>query len=173
MTSASYADRLSLSALADRLIFGNDQTFDPDDAEEVARILPHPPRPSFARRWLGDFHAKGSVSGGSTMGAAAGVGGVRIENDKLSFDLDSAGRWVVRAGQWKFRRVLSAIIIEQVMADGDDGRAARVEFEGDRAVRIGLLQTREITIARLLGHRLSFSRSWYCPWKVPSAGVGS
>jgi hypothetical protein len=101
-TSAN--DRLLLSAIADRLIFGDAHTFSSDDAQELARLLPVMPGPSFLSRLLPDITAKGSLPGRSTSGSAAGVGNISINDDNFSFDVDSRGRRVVRAGQWKMIR---------------------------------------------------------------------
>jgi hypothetical protein len=161
-TSAN--DRLLLSAIADRLIFGDAQTFSSDDAQELARLLPVMPGPSFLSRLLPDITAKGSLPGRSTSGSAAGVGNISINDDNFSFDVDSRGRRVVRAGQWKMIRTGSAIEIEQVMADdGDDGRTARVEFRREEPVRMCLLMMTEVNIGPL-----SFARGRFRHWKMPA-----
>ena len=53
-----------------------------------------------------------------SAGFAAGVGNVSVGGDRLKFDLDSQGRRIVRAGQWKLSWAGKSIEIEQVMADG-------------------------------------------------------
>jgi hypothetical protein len=127
--SISSNDRLLLSAIADRLIFGDEHSFRAEDATELARLLPTMPRANIFQRLLPDLAVKGSLPGRSASGFAAGVGNISLKDNNRSFDFDSRGRRVVRAGQWKLMRSGRGIEIEQVMADdGDDGRTALVEF---------------------------------------------
>jgi len=158
-------DRLLLSALADRLIFGHESTFNLDDARELSRLLPVMPRANILQRLLPDLAVKGSLPGKSASGFAAGVGNVSLNDKTRSFDFDSRGRRVVRAGQWKLMRSGRGIEIEQVMADdGDEGRTALVEFRQDEPVRMCLLTIVEFNIGPLC---LATGR--FKPWKVPIA----
>jgi hypothetical protein len=167
--TANANDRLLLSAIADRLIFGAPHTFSRDDARELARLLPVMPGTGWLSRLLPDISAKGSLPGRSTAGFAAGLGGVSLKGDHFSFDLDSRGRRVVRAGQWKLIRSGQAIEIEQVMADdGDEGRTARVEFRQGEPVRMCLLMATEINIGPL-----SLAKGQFQPWKVPDEGLAA
>jgi hypothetical protein len=70
----------------------------------------------------------------------------------------------VRAGQWKLFRFPSAIGIEQVMADdGDDARAALLEFSKGKPTRMLLMVQSELSIGPI---SLGFGR--YTPWKLPA-----
>jgi len=116
-------DRIQLAAVVDRLIFGHDTTFDAEDARELNRLLPDNVRTGFFGRFL-RVGVKASMSG-NTQGYAAGVGNVRIADDK-SFEFDSRGRHILRAGQWKLCRCGRDIEIEQVMdAVGEKGALVR------------------------------------------------
>ena len=111
-------DRLQLAAVVDRLIYGHDTTFDAEDARTLDRLLPDSARVGFFSQFL-HFNLKAKMSG-----SAAGVGSVRIPDDK-SFEFDSRGRRIVRAGQWKLCRSGRDIEIEQVMnTEGDKGALA-------------------------------------------------
>jgi hypothetical protein len=160
----SAADRLQLSALADRLIFGDPDRFDRADALELAQLLPPSVRRALWRRLLPDIQARGQLPGKTSAGFAAGIGQVSLKEPGGSFSLDSRGRHVFRAGQWKFFRSGNSIEIEQVMADDTDvGRTARVDYRNDEPVRMCLLQRKEITIGFLC-----FGMAEFQPWKTPS-----
>jgi hypothetical protein len=73
-------DRLQIAAVVDRLIYGHDTTFDAEDARALDRLLPDNVRAGFLSRFL-SFNLKVSISGNS-QGYAAGVGNVRIPDDK-------------------------------------------------------------------------------------------
>jgi hypothetical protein len=162
-------DRLVLSAIAERLIFDDAETFNPEDARELARLLPVTP----AMRWLSrlwpDVVVSGSLPGRSAAGFAAGVGNASFKEDGPSFSLDSRGRRVVRAGQWKLIRIGGNIEIEQVMADdSDEGRTARVDFRRGEPVRMCLLATVGFAIGPL-----HVSTGRFRPWKVPARDCGA
>jgi hypothetical protein len=126
-----HVDRFLIAAIVDRLIYGNDTTFQPDDARTLLHALPHRRSPWF------EFGVAGKVSGGSVKGYAAGVGDVKLPDDKArQFHYSSAKDAYVRAGQWKLMwikgRGCQYVDIEQVMADfTDEGRGARVRYSGD------------------------------------------
>jgi hypothetical protein len=163
--SISSNDRLLLSAIADRLIFGDEHSFRAEDATELARLLPTMPRANIFQRLLPDLAVKGSLPGRSASGFAAGVGNISLKDNNRSFDFDSRGRRVVRAGQWKLMRSGRGIEIEQVMADdGDDGRTALVEFRQGEPVRMCLLTIVEFHIGPLC---LATGR--FKPWKLPAS----
>jgi hypothetical protein len=157
------SDRILLSALADRLIFGDEATFSLDDARELARLMPQMPRAGLFKRFLPDLVVKGTLPGRSASGFAAGVGNVSLNDDKRSLDYDSRGRQVVRAGQWKLLRSGRGIEIEQVMADdGDEGRTALVEYRDGEPVRMCLL-----TLVSLQIGPICISTGRFKPWKMP------
>jgi hypothetical protein len=162
-TATTGQTRLLLSALADRLVFGDPDTFDPADARELASLMPPS---SWSARWLGDwvpeFRVKGEMPGSSSAGFAAGVGNVSVGGDRLTFDLDSHGRRIVRAGQWKLSWSGQSIQIEQVMADNlEDGRTALVKFRGGAPIGMDLLATTDMTIGVF-----TFTRAVFNPWKT-------
>jgi hypothetical protein len=157
-------DRFVLSAIADRLIFGDADTFRRDDALELARLLPVTAPPGFLARLLPDIRARGSMPGRSATGFAAGIGNVSLKDEKVAFDLDSRGRRVVRAGQWKLFRGNGTIEIEQVMADdADEARTARVEYRRGEPERMCLLMLTEFHVGPLC---LATGR--FRPWKRPA-----
>ena len=136
-----------LSALEERLIYGDGDTFSRQDAPDLAELLPSPGWRARLAEWLPDVGVRGSLPGASAAGFAAGVGNTSMPGEKITFDLDSRGRRVVRAGQWKLHRTSKGIEIEQVMADdADEGRSARVEFERDEPVRMTLQTVVEFSI---------------------------
>jgi hypothetical protein len=156
-------DRILLSALADRLIFGDEQTFRREDATELARLLPPTARAGFFRRFLPDLIVKGTLPGKSASGFAAGVGNVSLNDSKRSLDYDSRGRAVMRAGQWKLLRSGRGIEIEQVMADdADEGRTALIEYRDGEPHQMCLL-----TIVALQIGPLCIATGRFKPWKKP------
>jgi hypothetical protein len=155
-------ERLLLSAIADRLVFGDVGSFRREDALELLRLLP---RPLGSGLWEQIFRLRvqGSFSGRSATGFAADVGDVSFGGDEVAFDMDSRGRKVVRAGQWKLFVTRNTIEIEQVGADdADEGRTARVEFVRGEPVRMTLLAISEVVIGPL-----AFAKTTFRPWKVP------
>jgi hypothetical protein len=157
------SDRFVLSALADRLVFGDTETFSRDDARELARLMPAATRWGFLSRLRPDVAIRANIPGQSTVASAAGVGTGRFDSGDREISFDSRGRRVVRAGQWKLLREGRTIEIEQVMADdSDDGRTARIVFRSGEPIRMCLLQTREFGIGRLV-----FEAGVFCRWKEP------
>src|SRR5690242_10400100 len=120
-------DRLTLSALADRLIYGDDRTFSADDARALWQALSGSPKVSIFAGFF-RFRVQGTTPGFSRVGYSPGVGHTSLR-DQQKFDYDNRGRAVVRAGQWKLHRERRSVEIEQVMADdSDEGRIARIEY---------------------------------------------
>jgi hypothetical protein len=123
-------DRFVIAAAVDRLIYGDDATFDPDDARVLLDSLPRKPSP-----WIQLGVAGKRSGGGSTKGFAAGVGDVSIKDNKdRQFQYNSAGDAYTRAGQWKLmwigKRTRQYVEIEQVMADAtDEGRGALIVYD--------------------------------------------
>jgi hypothetical protein len=130
---AAPIDRLLITATVDRLIYGDPDCFDPEDARALLQALPKKRVP-----WI-EIGAKGQVPGGSAQGFAAGVGNVGVEDErKRRFDVSTSRDAYSRAGQWKLLRYDgrhgTRVEIEQVMADPlDDGRGARLQFRPDGA----------------------------------------
>ena len=96
---ASANTRLLLSALAERLIYGDGDTFSRQNALDLAELLPSPGWRSRMAEWLPDVGVRGSLPGASAAGFAAGVGNTAMPGDKITFDLDSRGRRVVQVGR--------------------------------------------------------------------------
>jgi len=159
------ADRLVLSALADRLIFGHPDTFSIDDANELTRLLPDLRRwHGFITDWLPGFSGRLELPGNSSAGVAAGVGQVSIRDEGRSFEYDSAGRRIVRAGQWKLHRRGHAIQIAQVMSDDmDEGRTAMLAFFPGKPMALLLLAQVTLSIGPV---HIGLAR--FRPWKVPA-----
>jgi hypothetical protein len=127
--------------------------------------LPHRRTPLLA---LG---VSGKISGGSQRGYAAGIGSVKVKDDKdRQFEYSSSPDAYTRAGQWKLiwyrKRSRQFINVQQVMADvTDEGRGARICY----SIR-GEPLSMDIRINR------SFSLFWspivivlpgWRPWKMP------
>lgn len=160
-------DRFQVAAAVDRLIYGDEAIFDPDDARMVLAQLPRKASPWF------QFGIAGKMSGGSRKGFAAGIGDVKIKDDRdRQFEYHSANDAYSRAGQWKLmwigKRGSQYVEIEQVMADvTDEGRGAMICYTSD-----GEPTRMEIRVNR------SFRLFWspvvvvvpgWKPWKVPAA----
>jgi hypothetical protein len=163
-------DRLLLSALADRLIFGDPEWFSTDDATALARLLPDVRRwHSVITDWLPGFSGKVKLPGSASAGFAAGVGPVSVGDEGRAFEYDSAGRRVVRAGQWKLHRRGSMIQIEQVMSDDtDEGRTAMLDMPPGKPMQMHLLVQVTLSIGPL---HIGVGR--FRPWKRPLETAGS
>ncbi|HEX2943478.1 MAG TPA: hypothetical protein VHO91_20660 [Rhodopila sp.] len=126
---SSTTDRFVLAATVDRLIYGDEATFDIHDAQLLLHAVPHKPSP-----WI-QLGIAGKMSGGSTRGFAAGVGDVKIKNEKdRQFQYATGSNAAMRVGQWKLmwigKRHRQFVEIEQVMADAtDEGRGALVCYD--------------------------------------------
>lgn len=122
-------DRFVIAATVDRLIYESEATFAADDARLLLDAIPHKPSP-----WL-QLGFAGKMSGGSTKGYAAGVGDVKIKDDKdRTFEYRTSNDVYTRAGQWKMmwigKRARQYIEIEQVMADAfDEGRGVMIAYD--------------------------------------------
>jgi hypothetical protein len=163
VSGTSINDRFLLSAVVDRLVFGDSLTFNINDAHELERLLPTLLKAGILSRILPQITARGRFAGKSAIGLAAGVGNLSIKGSDFEFDLDSRGRSVLRVGQWKLCRVGSAIEIEQVMADdGDEAKTARLEFRGLTPIRMSLLTSAEVHLGPL-----KLVKAQFRPWKLP------
>jgi hypothetical protein len=145
-------DRFQLAAVVDRLIYGDDTTFDPEDSRLLDRLLPNDVRAGFLARFL-RVAVKGSISG-NTQGYAPGVGNVRITDDR-SFEFDSRGRRILRAGQWKLCRSGRDIEIEHVL-----------DIKGEKGAVVCFRQHEPTEMLRPVFWRLGFIQiGVYAPWK--------
>lgn len=160
-------DRFVIAATVDRLIYGDETTFDPDDARLLLDALPRKPSP-----WI-QIGVAGKMSGGSSRGFAAGVGDVSIKDGKdRQFQYNSGGDAYTRAGQWKLmwigKRARQYVEIEQVMADAtDDGRGALVCYESDGTpVRMDIRFNRSF---RLFWSPVVLMFPGWKAWKTPAA----
>jgi hypothetical protein len=159
-------DRLLITAVVDRLIYGDPDTFSTDDARTLLDALPRKRVP-----WI-EIGAKGQVSGGSAQGFAAGVGNVKVEDEHAKkFDVSTSSDAYTRAGQWKLlrydRRRGTHVEIEQVMADPmDDGRGARLRYRFD-GTPIGM-DIRVVRNVRLLLSIFILQLPGWRPWKLPA-----
>lgn len=96
--------KLLISALVDRIIYGDPGTFSAADAREVLTLIP---RSGGWRRFAGSLPAvqvRHSTQGAGTSGVAAGIGSVRLPGGNRLAELDLDGRLCVRAGQWRIYR---------------------------------------------------------------------
>ena len=80
MPRESANTRLLLSALAERLIYGDGDTFSRQDALDLAELLPSPGWRARLAEWLPDVGVRGSLPGAS----AAGVGNTSIARHAAS-----------------------------------------------------------------------------------------
>jgi len=164
MTSeASAIDRLLITAMVDRLIYGDPDTFSADDALILLEALPRKRVP-----WI-EIGAKGQMSGGSARGFAAGVGNVKVEDERnRKFEVSTSSDAYTRAGQWKLlrhdRRRGTHVEIEQVMADPlDEGRGARLRYRPD-GTPVGM-EIRVVRNVRLLFSAVILQLPGWRPWK--------
>ena len=167
MPDRSAPDRFVLAAAADRLIYGDDETFNPDDARILLDALPRKRSP-----WI-QLGVAGRMSGGSTKGFAAGVGDVSVKNEQdRQFQYHSGDDAYTRAGQWKMmwigKRTRQFVEIEQVMADPtDDGRGALICYESSGSpIRMDIRFNRSF---RLFWSPVVIMLPGWKPWKVPEA----
>jgi hypothetical protein len=158
-------DRLLIAAVVDRLIYDSDEIFQAEDARTLLGALPYRRSPWF------EFGLSGKVSGGSSQGFAAGVGSVRIKDEKdRQFSYSSASDAYTRAGQWKLLwlrgRRRQQVEIEQVMADATvEGRGARINYALDGTpVSMDL---RVVRSWRLLWSPVVIVLPGWRPWKSP------
>ncbi len=159
-------DRFVLAATVDRLIYGDETHFDPEDARILLDALPRKKTP-----WI-QFGIAGKIRGGSTQGFAAGVGDVKIPNDKdRQFEYDTTNGIHTRAGQWKLLRLgkwgQQFVEIEQVMADvTDEGRGALVWYAPDGTPeRMDIRYNRSL---RLFWSPVTVIVPGWKPWKTPA-----
>jgi hypothetical protein len=158
-------DRFVIAATVDRLIYGDDATFQANDARLLLASLPRKPSP-----WI-QFGIAGKMSGGSSRGFAAGVGDVSVKHDKdRQFRYSTADSAYTRAGQWKLlwipKRTRQFIEIEQVMSDAtDEGRGALISYEADGTpIRMDIRFNRAF---RLFWSPLVLVFPGWKPWKTP------
>jgi hypothetical protein len=168
MSDRSVPDRFIIVATVDRLIYGDDTTFDAEDARVLLDALPRRPSP-----WI-QIGVAGKMSGGSSRGFAAGVGDVSIKDEKdRQFQYNSGGDAYTRAGQWKLmwigKRTRQYVEIEQVMSDAtDDGRGALICYEMDGTpVRMDIRFNRSF---RLFWSPVVLMFPGWKAWKTPAAG---
>jgi hypothetical protein len=159
-------DRLLITAVVDRLIYGDADTFSVEDARTLLDAVPRKRVP-----WI-EIGAKGKVSGGSAQGFAAGIGNVKVKDERdRKFDVSTSSDVYTRAGQWKLlrydRRSGTHVEIEQVMADPlDEGRGARLVYRFDGTpVRMDIRVVRNV---RLLFSVLTLALPGWRPWKLPA-----
>ena len=156
--------RMVIAAITDRLIYGDEKHFHLTDATELMRLLPPMKKPSLLSRLLLGLTVKGSIPSGSNAGYAAGVGNVSLKGDTKSFEFDSSGRAVFRAGQWRLYRTGDGIEIAQIMADDmDEGRTALLEIKSGIPTRMSILVLKGVQIGPML-----LSKGDFQPWKSPS-----
>lgn len=159
--------RLQAAALADRLVFWSDTTFQQQDAVDLLALMPAAGWARRLRQALPGVSVSGQIPGLGASGVAAGVGNVKMEGDSVSFDFDLQGRPCLRAGQWRIYREDSllpgrcALVLEQVM--GGDEREARIFYRRGVPVRMLRLVGTEAPLGPLV---LKFS-VWKM-WKVPT-----
>ena len=160
-------DRFVIAATVDRLIYGNDSSFSAEDARVLLDVLPRRRSP-----WI-QLGVAGKMSGGSSRGFAAGIGDVRLDDDKKrQFQYSTSEDAYTRAGQWKLmwigKRTRQYVEIEQVMSDAtDDGRGALICYEMDGTpIRMDIRFNRSF---RLFWSPVVVMFPGWKPWKTPSA----
>jgi hypothetical protein len=168
MTNRPMPDRFVIAATVDRLIYGDDVTFNASDARLLLDSLPRKPSP-----WI-QLGVTGKMSGGSSRGFAAGVGDVEIKDEKdRQFQYSTGDGAYTRAGQWKLmwigKRTRQYVEIEQVMADAtDEGRGALICYDTDGApIRMDIRFNRSF---RLFWSPVAIMFPGWKPWKTPILG---
>ena len=158
-------DRFVLAAIIDRLIYGDDASFDPQDARTLLDSVPRKPAP-----WI-QLGIAGKFSGGSTRGYAAGLGDIKVRSDKdRQFQYATGGEASLRVGQWKLmwigKRQRQFVEIEQVMADvTDEGRGALLSYDAAGApIRMDIRFNRSF---RLFWSPVVIVVPGWQPWKKP------
>ena len=164
-------DRFQVAAAVDRLIYGDPETFDPQDAVLLLSQMPRKPVP-----WI-QFGIIGKMSGGSRRGYAAGVGDVKIKDNRdRQFEYHTADDAYMRAGQWKLmwigKRDRQYVEIEQVMSvDAEEGRGALLCFSGNgEPLRMEIRVNRSF---RLFWSPVIVVIPGWKPWKLPKATLES
>lgn len=158
-------DRFLLAAVTDRLIYGSETAFDPDDARILLDALPHRKTTSW------QFGISGKRPGGTTRGYAAGVGSTKVEDEKeRTFEYATGKDAWTRAGQWKLmgfrKRGMPFVEIQQVMSDPtDDGRGAKIHYTADGTPTA--MDLRHVKNFRLLN--IGVVIPVWRPWKVPAS----
>jgi hypothetical protein len=167
-TNQPTPDRFVIAATVDRLIYGDDATFNADDARLLLDILPRKRSP-----WI-QLGVAGKMSGGSSRGFAAGVGDVQIKDDQdRQFQYTTGDGAYTRAGQWKLmwigKRARQYVEIEQVMSDAtDEGRGALICYEADGTpIRMDIRFNRSF---RLFWSPVVLMFPGWKPWKTPIPG---
>jgi hypothetical protein len=167
--------RLLAAALADRLIYGAEETFQAEDAVELRALLPAPTRWDRLRALFPQMSARGEIKGGSRRGMAAGVGSVELKEDHRSFEFDTQGRRTFRAGQWKltleepllsWRGPTACLSITQVMGEAMDELEARLHFQGDEPRTMERSVVLSVPLGAVIVSRVVF-RKWKRP--IPQA----
>ncbi|MBE9607599.1 hypothetical protein IAI18_22230 [Acetobacteraceae bacterium H6797] len=135
---ATAQDRFVITAIIDRLIYGEGETFSAQAARDLLRMLPPPSPWRLLANYLPELAVSGSMPGGSTAAHAAGVGTVRMAEQDRNFSFDSAAGRTIRVGQWKIRheagfldalRGHAVLEISQAMANPiDNGRSASLLY---------------------------------------------
>lgn len=159
-------DRFVIAAAVDRLIYGDDSTFDAEDARLLLEALPRKPSP-----WI-QLGVAGKMSGGSSRGFATGVGDVQIKDDKdRHFQYSTGADAYTRVGQWKLmwigKRARQYVEIEQVMSDPiDDGRGALLCYHADGTpIRMDIRFNRSF---RLFWSPVVIMFPGWKYWKIPT-----
>ena len=165
-TAQPQVDRFVIAATVDRLIYGDENTFQPEDARTLLDALPKQRMPWF------EVGMAGKMSGGSRRGYAAGIGDVRIKDQKdRQIEYSSAAGRYTRIGQWKLlwsgKRLRQFVEIEQVMADvTDEGRGARISYTKD-GTPIGMDIQVNRSLSILWSSIVIVVPGWK-PWKTPA-----
>ena len=156
-------DRFLLAAVTDRLIYGSETVFEPDDARILLDALPRRKLPFW------QFGIAGTLPGRSTRGYAAGIGSTKIEDGKdRTFEYSTHKDAWTRAGQWKLlwfrKRATQFVEIQQFMADPtQEGRGARIRY-----TPTGTPKSMDIRDAREFGLlNVSLVFPVWRPWKLP------
>ena len=168
----SVNDRMVLAAIVDRIIFGQDATFQAADAEELLRILP-PPSLRRHLRLPFEFSGKAKMTSSRSSGYAAGIGNVSVPGGERSYEFDSRAGRMVRAGQWRIQheagffdalRGKVKLNVEQYGTEGGlDGKGATLEYEGQRPVRLLQHVPRSVQFGVL-----TITVVTSVPWKTPA-----
>ncbi|SMH60699.1 hypothetical protein [Azospirillum agricola] len=141
--SLTIDDRLVVAAALDRIFYDDPDHFAPEDAVTVRRLIPQG-----GSGWL-RLGFRAETRGPSMKGEAAGVGDVRLDDEKTVVEGNVGESTAYRCGQYKITNHGGDLEIWQVMSDefAQEPKGARLEFgAGGEPEQLTFFQPRDIEL---------------------------